>query len=185
MKYGNLNLGQIEALVNKLGGMESVERVLRDEVIIRLTPTLNEKEYTVVVDYTMSFTDMITAGRYDCKNDDITSEHFPIAGSGKVDTKLHLVHLNREATTKEVEAYLNTIGLQPAKIEHLLALGEKYPNLQREYSIIALGTVWVNRDGDHHVPFLRRSGLGRDLSLYWDDPDDRWGDYCRFLVSGK
>ncbi len=34
MKYGTLNLGQIEAIVNKLGGMEGVERLLRGEVTV-------------------------------------------------------------------------------------------------------------------------------------------------------
>lgn len=34
MKYGTLNLGQIEAVVNKLGGMEGVERLLRGEVTV-------------------------------------------------------------------------------------------------------------------------------------------------------
>ena len=58
MKYGNLNLGQIEAIVNKLGGMENVERLLRDEVIIiHLTSTLGEKEYQVTIDYIRSLAD--------------------------------------------------------------------------------------------------------------------------------
>ena len=57
MKYGNLNLGQIEVIVNKLGGMENVERLLRDEVIIRLTSTLDEKEYQVTIDYIRSLAD--------------------------------------------------------------------------------------------------------------------------------
>ncbi|MBU1032772.1 hypothetical protein KJ937_02475, partial [Patescibacteria group bacterium] len=35
MKYGELNLGQIEALVNKLGGMEGVRKFLRDELVVR------------------------------------------------------------------------------------------------------------------------------------------------------
>lgn len=35
MKYGELNLGQIEAIVNKLGGMEGVHRFLRGEMIAR------------------------------------------------------------------------------------------------------------------------------------------------------
>lgn len=34
MKYGKLNLGQIEAVVNKLGGMDGVYRLLRNELII-------------------------------------------------------------------------------------------------------------------------------------------------------
>jgi len=34
MKYGELNLGQIEALVNKLGGMEGVQKFLAEEIVI-------------------------------------------------------------------------------------------------------------------------------------------------------
>ncbi|PKM91528.1 hypothetical protein CVU82_02955 [Candidatus Falkowbacteria bacterium HGW-Falkowbacteria-1] len=34
MKYGELNLGQIEAIVNKLGGMESALRFLRGETLV-------------------------------------------------------------------------------------------------------------------------------------------------------
>lgn len=35
MKYGELNLGQIEAIVNKLGGMESVGQFLRGELVVK------------------------------------------------------------------------------------------------------------------------------------------------------
>jgi hypothetical protein len=34
MKYNNLNLGQIEAIVNKLGGMDGVAKFLRDELAV-------------------------------------------------------------------------------------------------------------------------------------------------------
>lgn len=34
MKYPKLDLGRIEAIVNKLGGMEGVEKFLRDEMIV-------------------------------------------------------------------------------------------------------------------------------------------------------
>lgn len=35
MKYGELNLGQIEAIVNKLGGMDGVKRFLSGQTIVR------------------------------------------------------------------------------------------------------------------------------------------------------
>lgn len=35
MKYGELNLGQVEAIVNKLGGMEGVKRFLSGESVIK------------------------------------------------------------------------------------------------------------------------------------------------------
>lgn len=37
MKYGELTLGQVEALVNKLGGMEGVQRVLSGELFVSAT----------------------------------------------------------------------------------------------------------------------------------------------------
>ena len=36
MKYGELNLGQVEAVVNKLGGMEGVKRFLSCETVIQV-----------------------------------------------------------------------------------------------------------------------------------------------------
>ncbi len=36
MKYGDLSLGQIEAIVNKLGGMEGVNRFLSDEITLKV-----------------------------------------------------------------------------------------------------------------------------------------------------
>lgn len=35
MKYGELNLGQVEAIVNKLGGMEGVRRFLSGELVVK------------------------------------------------------------------------------------------------------------------------------------------------------
>ena len=34
MKYSNLSLGRIEAIVNRLGGMDGVERFLRGELVV-------------------------------------------------------------------------------------------------------------------------------------------------------
>lgn len=36
MKYGELNLGQIEAVVNKLGGMNGVQRFLSGETVVKI-----------------------------------------------------------------------------------------------------------------------------------------------------
>ena len=34
MKYGKLDLGQIEAVVNKLGGMDGLNKFLRGELVV-------------------------------------------------------------------------------------------------------------------------------------------------------
>lgn len=145
---------------------------------------IEEDWFTIRVDYNSSLAEMILTGHYDWTDDDITSEHFPILGSGSVKTKLRLVHLNRDATTEEVEAYLDSLGMKPPKIEHLLAFGEKFPELQREFPIVALGSVWVDRDGYRDVPCLWL-GSERCLSLGWGGPVSRWRGNCRFLAVSK
>ena len=144
-----------------------------------------ETGFPVTVDYDMPLDAMIDAGKYDWKNDDITVEHFPIEGTGTVECKLLLVHLDRSFTTAEVEEQLKAQGLEPAKIEHLLAFGAKYPEKQLKFPIIALGSSWVDSDGDRYVPYLSRDGSKRRLRLGWDRPDRTWSDDCRFLAVSK
>jgi hypothetical protein len=57
-----------------------------------------------------------------------------------------------------------------APIEYLFAFGEKYPEEQRKYPIIGLGSV-AKVLSDHCVPFPDRSDAERDLCLgwWWDD----------------
>ncbi|MDO8495220.1 MAG: hypothetical protein Q7S32_01675 [bacterium] len=42
MKYGELNLGQIEAIVNKLGGMDGVQRLLSGELVFKAVELLRQ-----------------------------------------------------------------------------------------------------------------------------------------------
>jgi hypothetical protein len=144
-----------------------------------------EDGYPVTLDYSLTFADRISAGRYDWKNDDIKVENFPVKGEGETDIKLRLITLGRTATTKEIEEHLDALGLQPAKIEHLLAFGGKYPDKQREFPIIALGSVWVSSGGYRGVPDLDGRGSERRLVIRWLDPSNRWCDVYRFLAFSK
>jgi hypothetical protein len=127
--------------------------------------------------------ELIQLGHHDWVNSDITSEHFPLDDSqfGKFD--LVLVHLNRVASTEEVLAHLDANDLAPAKIGHLLAFGAKYPNVQREFPIIARGSSWVLRLDYRLVPYLVCDGVGRGLGLSYCGIG--WLDRCRFLALRK
>jgi hypothetical protein len=141
-------------------------------------------EYVVSVDYGKKLEDMIAVGQYDWKNGDINSKNFQVTGGeGVVETKLELVHLNKVASTKEVEAYLEENGFRPATLEELLAFGATYPDVQREFPIVARVSSWVNRDGSRGVSYLSSYGSGRSLNLFWDD--NRWREICRFLAVRK
>lgn len=139
--------------------------------------------YLVTVNYGMTLEQMIAAGEYSSRNNDITAEHFPFTGIGQVEVELHLVHLGRNASTDAVLAELDRRGLRPAKIEELLALGAKYPDLQKEFPLVALGSVWRRPDGYRRVAFLDGWDAGRSLSLFW--LVFVWDVHCRFVAVRK
>ncbi|NCO05162.1 MAG: hypothetical protein GW939_03370 [Candidatus Magasanikbacteria bacterium] len=143
---------------------------------------VNDKlqDYHVTVDYGMTVEQMVEAGRYDWKNSDVSSRNFQVKGEGLVEVNLELVHLNKVASTSEAKAYLDANGLRAATIEELLAFGATFPDVQREFPIVALGSSWVDRYGDRDVPCLDRRRSKRRLDLYWHDY--RWDGFCRFLA---
>jgi hypothetical protein len=140
-------------------------------------------QYSVIIDYAKSVEQMKSDGQYDWSNDNINGENFPITGEEVVETKLELVHLNKVASTKEVEAYLEENGFRPATLEELLAFGATFPDVQREYPVVALGSSWVHRYGFRDVPYLHRRGSERNLNLSWGD--SLWFGICRFLAVRK
>lgn len=162
--------------------------------------------YSVIIDHKKSLADMIAAGKYDYINPNIVEKNFPIQQRPSVSeadiqssgnpyrtlgvqndnsTNIVLVHLNKAVKTSEVLVYMDKHGLRPARIEELLAFGEKYPAVQREFPVVALGSVWVDSDGDRSVACLRRHGSERSLYLRWADPDSTWDEIYRFAAVSK
>jgi hypothetical protein len=140
-------------------------------------------QYSVTIDYAKSVEQMKSDGQYDWSNDNINGENFPITGEGVIETMLELVHFDRVVGTSEAEAELDKMGLRPATIEEILAFGAKYPEIQREFPIIALGSSWVSRFGNRFVPDLSRDGSERSLNLDWSG--NQWSEICRFLAVRK
>jgi hypothetical protein len=184
---------KISDAIRTLGGTdEDLRRLLTDSKLVKQIAELimsgrqkASDTYKVVVDYGKTLTEMIKLGKYAWVNDDISDKHFPIQGAGTQEAELVLVHLNREATTKEVLEHLNALGLEPAKVEHLLAFGAAYPEIQKEFPIVALGSIWVGDVGYRGCPFLDFGDGKRGLDLRWRDDDDHWRDDCRFLAVRK
>lgn len=193
MKYGNLTLGQIEAGINKIGGEDAFRRLLVGElsvvpsmpldsgVCLNKTPT-----FLVRVDYAQSLDAMIAAGRYDWKNDYITAKRFKLEGDGNVEFESCLFHFDRYIESpdavKAIEAADKDNPWSPGKIEHVLSFGAFFPEEQRKYPIIALGSV-ATISGRRSVPVLWESGTGRNLDLPWWSSG--WHDDYRFLAVRK
>jgi hypothetical protein len=149
--------------------------------------------FKVTVDYGLTLEQMVAVGYYDMGHSDITSEHFPISGTGKVVREVVLVRLNRRVTTDEVFIEIDRRGLRPAKAEDGLALGAAYPELQRGSIIVALGSAWMVLPGSSSLVFdqvgrhlfvcVGPLGSGRCLGLGCSG--DQWGGVYRFLAVRK
>lgn len=142
--------------------------------------------FRLTVDYAQSFEQMIAAGHYDWKNSDITAKRFSITGKGTVEFEGRYFHFDRnissENAIKEIKAADPKNSWSAAKIEHVLSHGKTFPEEQRKFPIIGLGSV-AKVNGDRNVPYLSRDDSKRILDLSWFDGDWRAG--CRFLAVRK
>lgn len=139
--------------------------------------------FRVVVDYVKPLTQMIADGNYDWVNNDITESHFPVSGQGKVELNPELIHYGKSMNSDDIVRDMQSRGLRPATLPELLAFGAKYPEKQREFSIVALGSVWQPFNRYRHVAYLYGYVSKRRLDLYIWDGD--WSVNYRFLAVRK
>ena len=153
-----------------------------DELAKQIVDLLRGGSYPIEVDYSLTLEQMIAEGEYDWVNSDITSTRFPIVGTGKVGLEGQLEHYGRNMSSDAVLADLDQKGLRPATIAEILAFGAKYPELQRQFPIVALGSV-ASVSGDRDVAYLCRHDRHRSLRLCCFG--DVWDAGSRFLVFRK
>lgn len=116
---------------------------------------------------------------------EFTAERFPIESDGQ-DGELVIVHLNPDMTTDKVLVELESRGLKPARIEHLIAYKVKNPaDEPNNYAILALGSSSLSSDGRRYFPCLGWYARERWLYLDWRGPDVSWGGGYRFLALRK
>jgi len=156
--------------------------VSRSEVLAQKIVDLvtTRPTFEVVIDYTQLLADVIKTGHYDRVNEEITQEHFPIQGDGRQEVTVALFHFNRRISSDDAIAGMKQQGFCPGKIEHLLALGAAHPDLQKQFSIVALGSSWQHPNGNCSVPSLFWFGNERFLNLDW--LEGVWHLGCRFLA---
>ena len=136
--------------------------------------------FNIVVDHKRSLSEMIKAGKYDRPNSDITADHFPIKGKDKSKQEKNVVlfHFDKTMSSEQVIVEMDKEGFLPAKIEDNLALGEIQPELQKQFPIVALGSIWRDAVALPRVSCLYWDGTRRALHLCWFayswDPDSRF-----------
>ncbi|MDD2354362.1 MAG: hypothetical protein PHH52_02255 [Patescibacteria group bacterium] len=169
MENKKLSVSQVIELIEKSN--------VQSEKVINST-----NEIKLVIDYTKTVEQVIADSNYDWKNDDITAQHFPVSPEmigKKAEVSAKLFHFNRGISSDDVISEMDKAGYRPATLMELLVLGFLFPELQRQFPIVALGSVWHSARGSHHVPYLSVDGSERSLYLLWFGGD--WGPHCRFL----
>jgi len=159
---------------------ESVSRGLQDLIEGRFT---NNVSYFITINYDLSVEEAVRAGKYDWSNSDITTKHFPSKRKGTAEVEVILVHFNRAIESDEAVRELDRMGLRPAELPEGLAFGAKYPDTQREFPIVILGSVWQNPPGLRGCAYLCRGGSERGLNLDWFV--HKWNSHCRFAALRK
>lgn len=143
---------------------------------------------SISVDYNRSLKDSIKAGAYDWVSESITEDNFPLSKGkqGKKEITFKFFHFDREIESKEVIKKMEEERYRPATLQELLAFGEAKPQSGKQFPIIALDSVWVDRDDYHRVARIWSLDIRRGLSLDYNRNNKRkWEKFYRFLAVQK
>jgi hypothetical protein len=176
-----------DAVLEQGGSDGDLRRVLSEEGlasgVAKLIVSSVRQSFKVLVDCTKSLAEMIQAGSYGYVNSDINSKNFRVEGQGQQKVEVVLFHFKRAISIDDALREMEKAGYRPARIEELLALGAQYPDLQKQFPIVALGSMWQNPNGYCGVAFLGRVDAERKLSSDWIESD--WSGGCRFVAVRK
>ena len=141
--------------------------------------------HTIMFDPSKTRSQRIADGFYGKVHEWITEEHFPSAPtvpSQPYEMTIELLRVDQQMTTRLINERTVRFAHVPLTIDFLLALGEQYPEIQRNFPVVALGSG-DRCDGNSRDRFpclIARDGR-RDLT--WSGPTACWKEDVRFLVS--
>lgn len=143
----------------------------------------SETAYQHRVDYTKLRSEMVAAGNYDYVNPAINDWTFPV-GQGPLEVEVVIVHPGLSFSEEQVLAELDRRGLRPGTMDELNALAEQHPESINELPILALGSVYVYKQGRWFAHLWDIPGKGYRLDL-GDDYYKEFGHGARFLAAPK
>lgn len=156
--------------------MSGVLGLIRGEYVLTKVPQTTCS--TIVVSSIFTLSNRIALGNYGWVNSDINEKRFPHDPSTIGEWEYDLYHPDCSVSSEDVKSGAEVDGWTVAKAEHLLAFGESFPEEQRKYPVIAIGSVCEVRVL-RRILALWRDDSKRSLGLYgWGGG---WLAGCRFL----
>lgn len=172
----------ITAMENKKLSVSQVVELIANSNVQKQNIINTDGEIKLIVDYTKTIDQMIADGNYDWKDKNITAKNFPVSQEmigKKVEVSAKLFYFNCDLFSEKAIPEIGKAGYRPATLMELLVLGSSFPWLQRQFPIIAPGSIWHDACFDRYMPYLGVDDCGRRLSLRWFDDGCR--ARCRFL----
>jgi len=119
-------------------------------------------EYKIKIGKEDDLKALVEAGRYDYKDSDISYFSFEKTEAESIE----LIHFDRYISSEDAIKEMEAKGLRPATATELLLFGIQHPEVQREFPVVALGTVQSVRDF-RRVACLNGDSASRDLRVLW------------------
>jgi len=192
MKYGELTLGQVEAVVNKLGGMEGVKLFLSGETVIQVAEHKFKTWKTIKIG-----TDIKTAEEFrralhdgefrlsDWASDILGKPAFKAADEEtEVDlVKVTVAELSFKEGARRDQIYerAKELGLELCPLEVGPQLRLQYQDQPNGEWILAAMEPIVDSGGPPRLFVVGRDDSGRWLDSYWGGPGRFWGPGSRWV----
>ena len=140
----------------------------------------------LAVDYNLLLAEMIQAGKYKAVDDGLTRifPHVPRDASEEFEALL-VSFVKYSLGTHTVVFTLDQMGLRPAALPMLCALGATQPYLQEDSPIVALGSQCINAEGETLSPYLDLSKRYGGRTLEFRVGDYEWSSIHLFLAVRK
>ena len=142
-----------------------------------------QDSYLVTVNYDMTLEEMIRAGNYNFVDDGIDLKRFRIKGKGLKDVRIKLRGFKTIVTSDEALWSLreNKLRRWPTKLEEMLALVAKHPDILEKDSIAAFGSIGSFR-GLKRVPSAGFHTITKRI-LSTRSLNEKWDTVWRFGIS--
>lgn len=123
-------------------------------MVRQLTKGGTAMEYRFTVNYDLAVEDALKIGQYKWIDSNITSERFPTKREGVAEVAIELVHLDQLIAPGRAREELIMMNYYLVELRELIAFSAKYPNVQREFPIVALRSGCIGAYNDSYFPLL-------------------------------
>ncbi len=151
----------IERVIAATQNIEALEKALFEVLCILPKGKKISNYFPITVNYDLVLARAIELGNYDSVTG--REERYPSKRYGVAELMVELIHFEHYVSPEEILREVNQAGYRPIELRELLALGAEYPDIQREFLIIALDSFWDNAQGYRFSPAISARDSVRGL----------------------